>query len=86
MRHSEVQPLLTPAVRNVLAFIARHREAYTPDALIAEGIPPVLVNLMLVRESAPLERAKVGLTTRRRTVTQRYVWGPDIAGFLRGWE
>lgn len=83
---SDARELLTPRVKTILAHVAGRRDAYTPDALRAEGVPAPLIDVMVVRDGAPLERARVGLTSRRRVVTNRYVWGPDVASMLRGWE
>jgi hypothetical protein len=62
-----------------LARIAR-KEAWTPEALIAFGLPRAVVYLMVAAgPKATPERARLSVTGRRRSEpTTCYIWGPDI--------
>ena len=79
----DARPYLTADVRKTLKrFTTKH--AYTVDALNEQGVPMPLIRLMLADRYTPVERARVSLRTRKRVETTHYVWGPDIANFLKG--
>ena len=83
---TEARALLTPAAVRTLRTVAGRKDAFTPDALVEAGVPGTLVRVLLVRDDAPPMRARVGLRRRTRVETHTYVWGPDVAGLLKGWE
>ncbi len=82
----EAQLLLTPPVRSALRAFATRKDAFTQDALLERAIPPALVVVLLARDGMPPIPARVSLSRRTRVETTRYVWGPDIAGHLKGWD
>lgn len=54
--------------------------AWTPEALVAAGLPPEKVRLMLATGSRAIaERPRVSVQGWKRSEpTRHYVWGPDI--------
>lgn len=87
LRLIEARNLLTPATRAVLAKVATKKDAFTPEALAEAGVPAPLITAMLVApDHAPMEKARVSLHGRARIETRNYIWGPDVAGMLRGWQ
>jgi len=86
MTVTEARTLLTPPVRSALRPFAARKDAFTQDALIERGVPPSLVWMLMACDGAAPVRARVSLTRRTRVETTHYIWGPDVAGHLRGWE
>lgn len=83
LTHDEALKLLTPTVRKTLSKFDK-KDAYTPECLQEQGIPAPLVHVLVVRDNARAEAARVSLSGRKRVETQTYVWGPDIQNFIYG--
>lgn len=77
--------LLTPLVRSTLISIAKYKEPIAIDALAEAGIPRPLLLAMRAHGDATVQ-ARKSLYKRGRIETANYVWAPDIAGYLKGWE
>jgi hypothetical protein len=76
----ERRPRLDPVLLQKLT----QKKAWSPDALIAVGIPPEKIRVMLADgRFAVEERAYLEVGGRKKTeLTRHYIWGPDIPFYL----